>query len=339
MGIEKYLYELLYSHDCVIVPGFGGFIKNYEPASFEQGTQVFLPPRQFVVFNASLVINDGLLATYIAQAENLDFATAMKRIALDVTSWKQRLRAGKQVTLMHIGSFRNNREGNPVFEPDRETNFFIDAYCMTPFIAAYAKKEKVTIAGGKPGETSTLSKLRPYIRAAAITIPLISAGIWATLNHETLIGYSKQSAALFRYAVSKWSDGGQVATPYTKSATPVPGIATEPEVTLLEEKTINPSDESNSSEIQADLNQINAPWPPASESKGYHIVIGAFSQPGNAEALCEALRNEGYKPLISPNKIGLHRVILTSFTDFNLASECLISCREERFRDAWILKL
>ena len=35
--LDKYISELLFDYDCVIVPQLGGFVTNYKPAYFDKG--------------------------------------------------------------------------------------------------------------------------------------------------------------------------------------------------------------------------------------------------------------------------------------------------------------
>lgn len=52
--IEKYISELLYQYDCVIIPGFGGFIGNYSPALIDPIYHTFHPPYKSLLFNINL---------------------------------------------------------------------------------------------------------------------------------------------------------------------------------------------------------------------------------------------------------------------------------------------
>ena len=65
MNLINHISELLYDHNCVIIPGFGGFITNYKSADFDHQNNVVLPARKVVAFNQSLVENDGLLIRVI----------------------------------------------------------------------------------------------------------------------------------------------------------------------------------------------------------------------------------------------------------------------------------
>ena len=44
MKIEEHISELLFEHDCVIVPDFGGFVCNYAPARIDPVKHLFEPP-------------------------------------------------------------------------------------------------------------------------------------------------------------------------------------------------------------------------------------------------------------------------------------------------------
>jgi hypothetical protein len=61
MQLNKQIIDLLFEHDCVIIPGFGGFVAQYSSASFEEISQSFVPPSKSILFNKNLINNDGLL--------------------------------------------------------------------------------------------------------------------------------------------------------------------------------------------------------------------------------------------------------------------------------------
>ena len=73
MIIAKYISDLLYRYDCVIVPDFGGFVANRIGAKVNNFTHTFSPPSKQLTFNSLLKHNDGLLANYIASSENISF--------------------------------------------------------------------------------------------------------------------------------------------------------------------------------------------------------------------------------------------------------------------------
>ena len=54
--IWQVVEKLLYKHDCVIIPGFGGFVCNMEHARIDQVTHVIIPPGKHIIFNPNLKI-------------------------------------------------------------------------------------------------------------------------------------------------------------------------------------------------------------------------------------------------------------------------------------------
>ncbi len=96
MDVTAFIRELLFGHDCVIVPGFGGFIGNYTPARIDKRTGTFYPPVKQISFNRNLNHNDGLLVGKISVP--LKSITAMPEIWLrnllleSGKSWKKERR-------------------------------------------------------------------------------------------------------------------------------------------------------------------------------------------------------------------------------------------------------
>ena len=58
--LAQHIEVLLLENDCVIVPGFGGFVAYYTPAMRVEGN-TFLPPTRTPSLRPQLKLNDGLL--------------------------------------------------------------------------------------------------------------------------------------------------------------------------------------------------------------------------------------------------------------------------------------
>ena len=74
MDIVRHINNLLLKHNCVIVPGLGGFVANYKSARIHPVNHTFTPPAKEIVFNTGLKHNDGILATYIALELNINYS-------------------------------------------------------------------------------------------------------------------------------------------------------------------------------------------------------------------------------------------------------------------------
>ena len=60
--LAKHIEILLLNNDCVIVPGFGGFMAHHVDSVYDEEEKMFLPPSRTLGFNPRLHINDSLLA-------------------------------------------------------------------------------------------------------------------------------------------------------------------------------------------------------------------------------------------------------------------------------------
>ena len=121
----EHIEELLYLHDCVIVPGFGGFICDYTSANINEKTGTIVPPSKKVVFNKHLKQNDGLLIDWIARKEQIAYEKAQRRLALFCEEIKVRLNQKQKVDFGTIGTFSVDRRFNVLFE-SKNHNFLPD---------------------------------------------------------------------------------------------------------------------------------------------------------------------------------------------------------------------
>lgn len=158
-----YISDLLFLHDCVIIPDFGGFICNYRSAYIDESSGVICPPGKDILFNRNLTHNDGLLVNWIADKENISYDKATKQLVLFCEDLKIRLNQKQRIVFGDIGVFFTDRRFNIIFEPGKN-NFFSEAFGMeaietVPIITSDRIKPKISI----PTSTGT-----PDIPAAYI---------------------------------------------------------------------------------------------------------------------------------------------------------------------------
>ncbi|MEZ5146056.1 MAG: hypothetical protein R2759_02935 [Bacteroidales bacterium] len=72
MDISFHISELLFEHDCVIIPGFGGFVGHYSPAKIHPISHTF-PPSKIFYLTQNSPMTMGLLLDYISQRENVSY--------------------------------------------------------------------------------------------------------------------------------------------------------------------------------------------------------------------------------------------------------------------------
>lgn len=133
--IWNHIKELLYQHDCVIVPNFGGFVCNKEHARIDQVSHFITPEHKRVMFNQNLKSNDGLLAQKIASGLNISYSDALRQINDLVNQLRNHLEDTKQLDISTFGSFRLNADANFVFLPDKYNNYLYSSFGLMPLQA------------------------------------------------------------------------------------------------------------------------------------------------------------------------------------------------------------
>jgi len=142
MRLDKNISELLFKYDCVIVPDLGGFVTNYRPASLDENANIFSPPSKSLSFNSYLKNNDGLLAKYISEKEELSFEEVKIEIKKEVEDYFSRLTSGKRVVFDKVGILYMDKAKNIQFSPDESINYLLDSYGLRS-VFAHAQEQSV----------------------------------------------------------------------------------------------------------------------------------------------------------------------------------------------------
>lgn len=313
MQIEEHISELLYEHDCVIVPDFGGFIGNYTPARVDEVKHLFEPPRKKIIFNKGLVQNDGLLANHLSIREQITYAEALKHIAKEVGRYRNDLKEARRIVFENIGILYLDESNNLVFQPDEKVNYLPDAFGLSAFYSLPVETEK-------PVEKESIvvqmhkerTHFRPYAVAAAIGA-LITSAFWFTLNqpaitkeYSSLNIFSKKEASQYSF-----SPGNNVAD-----------ILNRP--------------------IPKDSLTIYVKQPPALKmatavSAPYHIVAGCFKIYDNAVNMVSILKKKNVDAvIIGKNPQGLYIVGCGNYNTYTEAETHLESFRKNVQDQAWV---
>lgn len=126
--VNHVIKELLYDHNCVIIPNFGAFIANKTNTHVHPITNTFSPPSKKIAFNKSINKNDGLLIKEFALHANIPDTESENVIKAYATELKSRIQTEKIVKIEEIGTFRVDVEGNIQFRPDDSLNFLNDSF-------------------------------------------------------------------------------------------------------------------------------------------------------------------------------------------------------------------
>ena len=299
MKLATYINDLLYRYDCVIVPDFGGFVTNKIGAKANNFTHTFTPPTKQVTFNSLLKHNDGLLANYIASAENISFEKASTAISLSVIKWQNELQSNT-VQIDSLGVLSLNEEKQIIFEPNAAVNYLTESFGLdTVTSSAISRfKEQVKPLNPLPVKEERKRGIPAFIKYAATAAILLTLGYTGYNGYENNL--QKENLANQEKAIQK-----KIQAATFVISNPLP--------------TIN-------------LNVVKE------VAKPFHIVAGAFQFAENAEKRVEELKAKGFDAqIIGVNKWGLTQVTFNSYTNRNEATNNLYRIQKTVSKDAWLL--
>lgn len=190
MKLSTHISDLLYRYECVIVPGFGGFVTRKIPSKIDEKTHSFYPPSKQVTFNSQLKNNDGLLANYLAVVSHTTYELAVLSIEKEVETWKKILQT-QELELKNIGSF-SKKEGVIVFEPFEKVNYLTASYGLA---ACTLPKTKVIAVDEK--SKKSIPVFIKYAAVVAILLALGSVGFgeYQKYTQEQLVAKAQQEQA------------------------------------------------------------------------------------------------------------------------------------------------
>lgn len=350
--IGKYVSELLYDHECVIVPGLGGFLSSYAPAQIHPVTHRLSPPFKQLAFNANLSGNDGLLVNHIAQTQGISFHTASIQVNEWVDKGIRAMSAGGKILIENVGSLKFNTEGNIQFDRSGSVNYLEDSFGLPTFVAHPLVTIR-QIGSGKAGVhapdiVNRRGKLRQLVGStakwAAVLAPFIAFTVWGFSNHEMIGSLSRNYSGMFA-----WSNStpGKSATVVVRSNTPLADetVYNSPESFILKanpefEPSVFPYQSLKSASVAIDYSEESAPsLATTASSPVYHVIAGAFRSEANAGKLMNEMNLQGFPAsVIGTTQHGLILVGMKGYPEKQAAVEIQSRLIKSGYESAWLLK-
>jgi cell division septation protein DedD len=221
INIPGYISELLFSYECVVLPGLGGFISNEHPATINRLSHEFKPPFHRLYFNVHLKSDDGLLVNYISQKEEIAYADARRLVEEFVTNILHQLQSGERIEFEKVGFLSLNEGNNISFDQDFTINYNTQSFGLNSFVSPPVRREPKAerIAGlilpgrkepAKPVDRKTdkgsekrdAEKRRVFIKSpmiiALLALIVILFG-WGLQNKDNVINYWENQASFFPF--------------------------------------------------------------------------------------------------------------------------------------------
>ncbi len=335
MNLYRYIKELLFIHDCVIVPGFGGFVADYRPARINHESNTIVPPGKEIRFNRSLAHNDGLLISYISEEKGIGYVDAKRIVNGFVNELNRKLEKGKNILFEEVGTFYYDRHENLQFEPDPSSNFLPDSYGLYEFAVTpleeydVNKRIRKKFADKEPSK----SKLRRKVLwRVAIAVPLLVALVVVPLKTD-LLKFRTNASSLNPISDVEVIDSNAEQAEEEMQQTVREETVAGGEQLDENQEVIQPTpvDESDA----ADEGLGSETFVPVE----YYIIAGSFRITGNAEHYRKQLAAQGYPSIIMEPVNGLHRVTLNSYPTKAEAITALAELRKDPSnKELWILR-
>lgn len=251
--LSRHIESLMLQHDCVIVPGLGGFVTQYVPARRVEAEDLFLPPYRSVGFNPQLTMNDGLLVQSYMQAYDTGYPETVKLVEDAVKQLKNSLQHNGEFELPGIGKLTWGMEGKYNFTPCEAGVLSPELYGLdalplalrdthrttgnTSLTHPHTPTKKVALKRTDKEYTFSISReLANYVAAAAVAIlfylvwaPPVTNSVptdrqYASTVYEQLFETGQQAVALPKSEdlMGIHSDAEEPASETRQTAEPVP---------------------------------------------------------------------------------------------------------------------
>ncbi|MFT6850729.1 MAG: nucleoid DNA-binding protein [Sphingobacteriales bacterium] len=337
MNLTPHINQLLFSEECVIIPGLGGFVASHSPARVDRISKTIHPPSKRIAFNESLRNNDGILASRISRVYSLAYADAIETVKTEVDSIKTEIKENGSFTLEGIGRLWMDKEEKLKFFYQPETNFLTNAFGL-PEISIPNK----IVTPKAPLETQAKKeKLRPSIKSkrkqkasrrwfTAASFILMTGFFWML---QTQPVKDAQFSFINPFSNSAEENSieseGELIENLSESAGLEFDNKAEAVKTIIAPTVVKESIKATSAKAKIVAN-------PAKDFN-YFIITGSFTTVENAVNFKNNLIKKGYDADICPVRKGIHyRIMVGGSADKGEAQVILAQVKKDLNPNAWI---
>ncbi|TVR41836.1 MAG: hypothetical protein EA394_04980 [Bacteroidia bacterium] len=333
MKIGKYISELLYHHEVVVLPGFGSFTTKYVPARFIPEKKIVESPAKRAHFSETGKDADSPLPAYIAHQEGKSIQEVNETLQEIVNNIHESLQQGKKVELENLGILSKDVEGMIRFTANENINYLdegseaVAVPTATPPVAEEGTERLEATTVPPPPPASKPQSEKPKRRRmplflwwlAILIIPLIIILIILFLNFNFFFGECR----LFR-----------------SHDRPVVEITDEKEDEVVDDEIDEEwIDEEEISIEPEPVEEEIIPLKPEPGRKTYFLVVGSFRNEFKAAEMAERLRNDGavQAQVFMKTPANYYRVCYGFYYDLAEAQAQKANLPDDLRQVAWIL--
>lgn len=351
--ITNLIAELLFKHDCVIVPNFGGFVARSYHSNFNKGSNLLYPQSKHILFNKNLIHNDGLLVYALSQQNNMSVVDATKQLEDFKDYIQSLLSVKKRFELTNIGLLYIDAENTLRFEAKADVNFLLESFGLEPVIATelIIEPENPIIAKQFEDRKAVVETVITPKKKSYAKIATLAVGLPITLAFLLFAAYSKPMKPLLESSINPFYTPEKTYIPNQFNSNKAVIIKDIEKPTLLVDAngyaTFKLMENGNvlvasinDSVTKIDKTEVVRPvYISSSKSVDgkYQVVVGCFGVEENANKLVKELQSKKMNAGISGvNNKGLHVVSCGGFDSKADAANLLSSIRTD-FPNAWVM--
>jgi hypothetical protein len=310
-GFEDIIIQLLLRHNCVVVPGFGGFVAKQIAAEIDLDKGLIAPPKKALLFNRFLLTDDGLLLAEYARLHGLYYEEAKTQLQSHTDKLQRQLATGETLHLPKLGTFAKQPDGQISFEQDRFFNLLLSSYGLANlnFVAqpVQAAQETPIIELQPNSAPNKINWTR--VAAAACILPFAFYSFWIPTQTNALqsgLFSSSDFNPLHKQDAPSYVKSSlelDLATEASKTQAPIAfekGTRTsfadyewQPGFNFVVKVPVAPVT-LVAQETQPTPPEVNAP-------AAFDFIVGCFSNMQNAQNLVLKLKRDGFAARLIQN--------------------------------------
>ncbi|KRP03667.1 MAG: hypothetical protein ABR95_07750 [Sphingobacteriales bacterium BACL12 MAG-120813-bin55] len=320
--VVKHITSLLNAHDCVIVPGLGGFLLQEQSARIHPSAFIFQPPSSKIIFNERLQQQDGLLERSISLEEGISKEQAKAIIDQFVYDLQFIVQKGEIVKLPGVGRLQRNEEAKLQFLPDQTVNYNKQAFGLPTFTRQPIARKEVP-------ETGVLSPVPQ-------DVPEEKERIISTTKHQKFWLPFAAVLLLSLAAIQLWMNADQYGIDFA-------GWGTE---SVATGKAYSAMEMTNADMLNIAASRVTDSLP-AQEEEAYSlvwgtepthwIVAGAFRETENAMGLCSRLQNLNVEA-IRLESGSYSMVVVPVYEQEDPVQKRSVFIQHTGIKDAWVMQ-
>lgn len=323
--LTTHIEYLIKRYDCVIVPGFGAFIAQYQSARIEETSGIIQPPSRCIAFNESVQHNDGLLASSVSRRSGISFDCAMNKISEEASVMRQKIFDEGKIDFGNLGSFRTSAEadGGIEFLPDPDGGINEEVYQLRPIsiirvldraaaeAPAYCLPRKKSGRILPPGTGRYFAELLKFAAALAVIVALcVSLINFMPFSSTEEINYASLSPTGTQQYIEANDDVAEMINESVPQSLPLAPLAEGQGVAEYE-----------------------SPVYPTAE--GYYVIVASFPTTEQAEKYISDSGYPSLKIIKSPTRARVYAASASTLQDaLSITKRKDIT---DRYRDVWIL--